>query len=147
MSNDIQQSINESKKKWAKESIDKGAMSTNDVIYKLEELKHICTNVVIKMNECLYTSCFEADSWRGSYNLPAISYYQSSDGCKIDDAIVNLKEVDGMDVTGYKGGDFSLDADDPLFIANYGDSNNCTAIIDIIECNGIAICLTSADMY
>jgi hypothetical protein len=52
-----------------------------------------------------------------------------------------------MDVTGYKGGDYTLNADDPLFIANYGYSNDCTAIIDIIEYNGIAVCLTSTDMY
>jgi hypothetical protein len=147
LSNDIQQLLAESKQQWAKESIDKGAMSTNDIIGKLEDLKVTCTNVIIDMNGSLHTSCFEADSWRGSYNLPAISYYQSSDGCSIDEAIVNLKEIDGMDVTGYKGGDYTLNADDPLFIANYGYSNDCTAIIDIIEYNGIAVCLTSTDMY
>jgi hypothetical protein len=52
-----------------------------------------------------------------------------------------------MEVEGYKGGDYILNKEDPLFIANYGESNNCTAIIDIIESDDFIICLTKQDMY
>ena len=147
MSLDIQQFIEDSKLKWAKESNDKDAMSAEEIISKLEEFKDSNKLVVIEMNNKIFTSDFSADSWRGSYNLPSIEYYNSDSGCSVESAIENLQEIDGMQVTGYKGGDYVLNKEDPLFIANYGESNNCTAIVDIQETNDFIICLTKQDMY
>lgn len=147
MSLDIQKIVNDSKLEWANDSIEKGAMSTKDILEKLKEYKNSDKNIIIEMNGDLYTTFFEADSWRGSCNLPAISYCDSKDGCTINTAIENLKEVNEMDVRGYKGGDFVLRAQDPLFVANYGDTNNCTAIVDIVEKSDFIVCLTKEDMY
>ena len=147
MSLDIQQFIEDSKLKWAKESNDKGAMSAEEIISKLEEFKDSNKLVVIEMNNKIFTSDFAADSWRGSYNLPSIEYYNSDSGCSVESAIENLQEIDGMQVTGYKGGSYIFRDIDPLFIANYGESNNCTAIVDIIESDDFIICLTKQDMY
>lgn len=147
MSNDIQQFLDNSKKQWAKESNNKGAMSTKQIIKKLKEFKDSNKLIVIDMLDELFTSEFCVDSWRGSYNLPAIEYTSGEKGCYIDTAIKNLSEVSGMDVTGYKGGDYVLDEEDPLFVANYGSSNNCTAIVDIIELDKFIVCLTKQDMY
>ena len=147
MSLDIQDFIEIQKKQWAKESRDKGAMSSEEIILKLKEFKDSNKLIIIEMNNEIFTSDFNADSWRGSYNLPAIEYSLGNKGCKIDDAIVNLNEIDGMYVTGYKGGDYILSKEDPLFIASYGHSNNCTAIVDIVESDEFIICLTKQDMY
>lgn len=147
MVNDIQKKIEEQKAQYAKESIDKGAMSSQDIRRKLQDFKNSSKNIIIEMNGNLFTSFFEVDSWRGSYNLPAVSYCDSLYGCTVHTAIHNLNEVDGMKVTGYKGGNYSLNEEDPLFIANYGDSNYCTAIIDIIETSDFIVCLTEQDMY
>ena len=147
MSLDIKDFIEIQKKQWAKESNNKGAMSAEEIISKLKEFKNSNKLIIIEMNNKIFTSDFAADSWRGSYNLPAISYCTSKDGCTVNTAIENLKEIDGMEVTGYKGGDYTLNKEDPLFIANYGESNNCTAIVDIVESDEFIICLTKQDMY
>lgn len=147
MSLNIKKIVNDSKAQWAKDSIKKGVMSTEDIIEKLKEYKNSNKNIIIEMNGDLFTTFFEADSWRGSYNLPAISYCDSKDGCTINTAIENLNEVNEMDVRGYKGGDFVLNKKDPLFIANYGDTNYCTAIVDIVETSDFIVCLTKQGMY
>ena len=147
MSLDIKDFIEIQKKQWAKESKDKGAMSAEDIILKLEEFKDSKKLIIIEMNDEIFTSDFAADSWRGSYNLPSIEYYSGDSGCSVDSAIEDLQEIDGMKVSGYKGGDYTLNKEDPLFIANYGESNNCTAIVDIVESDEFIICLTKQDMY
>ena len=147
MSLDIKDFIEIQKKQWAKDSLNKGAMSAEEIINKLEEFKDSNKLIIIEMNNEIFTSDFAADSWRGSYNLPAIEYYSGKSGCSVNSAIENLQEIDGMKVSGYKGGDYVLNEEDPLFIANYGDSNNCTAIVDIIESDEFIICLTKQDMY
>lgn len=147
MSLDIQDFIEIQKKQWAKESNDKGAMSAEEIISKLKEFKDSKKLIIIEMNSEIFTSDFAADSWRGSYNLPSIEYYSGNSGCSIESAIENLQEIDGMKVEGYKGGDYVLNKEDPLFIANYGCSNNCTAIVDIQETDDFIICLTEQDMY
>lgn len=147
MSQYIEQLLENLKSQQTNESIEKGAMSSEDIISKLKEYKNSNKLIIIEMNGDLVTTFFEADSWRGSYNLPAISYCTSKDGCTVDTAIKNLKEIDGMEVTGYKGGEFTLKKEDPLFIANYGDTNYCTAIVDITETSDFIVCLTKNDMY
>ena len=147
MSLDIKDFIEIQKKQWAKESNNKGAMSAEEIISKLEEFKDSNKLVFIEMNSEIFTSDFAADSWRGSYNLPSIEYYNSDSGCYVESAIENLQEIDGMKVNGYKGGHYTLNKEDPLFIANYGESNNCTAIVDIVKSDEFIICLTKQDMY
>ena len=136
------------KKEWAKESVEKCAMTANELISKFEEFKDSNKKVIIEMNGNLHTSVFIANSWKGSYNLPAI-YYKLLDkeGYPLDAVIENLKNLDGTEVTGYKGGDFTLSGDDPIFIANYGESNNCIAIVDVVETIDYIVCITKQDMY
>ena len=147
MSLDIQDFIEIQKKQWAKDSLNKGAMSAEEIISKLREFKNSNKLIVIEMNSEKFTSDFAADSWRGSYSLPSIEYCSEDSGCSIDSAIKNLQEINGMKAEGYNGGDYILNKEDPLFIANCGESNNCTAIIDIIESDDFIICLTKQDMY
>lgn len=147
MSLNIQDFIEIQKKQWTKDSLNKGAMSVEKIISKLKEFKNSKKKVIIEMNSEIFTSDFCADSWRGSYNLPAIEYCSGNKGCEVASAIENLNEINGMYVTGWKGGDFILDKEDPLFIANAGSSNNCTAIVDIAESDEFIICLTKQDMY
>ena len=139
--------IEEFKNSFKNESLDKGAMSANDIIEKLKEFESTNKLVVIEMNNEIYTSDFDADSWRGSYSLPAIGYSYDNSGVSIETAIDNLNEANGREVTGYKGGEYQLNADDPIFVANYGESNNCTAIIDVVEIENYIVCLTKEDMY
>lgn len=43
-----------------------------------------------------------------------------------------LKETVGKEFTGYKGGEFTMDENTPIWVANYGNSGN-TAVIDVID--------------
>jgi len=148
---DIQEFLNSQKKVWAEQSRDKGAMCADDIIIALKSIKDKDKTVIIIMNDERYISDFAGDSWRGSYDLPAISYEEYNEdednGYSVKTVIENLKEIDGMEVTGYKGGDFTLSKFDPLFVANYGSSNDCTAIVDIFEIDEFVICRTKQDMY
>ena len=144
--------INEAMKKewakqWAKDSVEKGAMTANELISKFEEFKDSNKPVIIEMYRNLYTSAFVANYWRGSYNLPAISCKLDKEGYPLDAVIENLKNLDGTEVTGYKGRNFTLSGDDPIFIANYGKLNNCTAIVDVVETIDYIVCITKQDMY
>ena len=95
-------------------------------------------------------SDFNCGSWRGSYDLPAISYKpvnHTSTSYTITEIINNINNSQGKEVTGYKGGEFTLSMNDIIYVANYGSSNNSTAIVDIIEENGLIVCITQTDMY
>ena len=95
-------------------------------------------------------SDFNCGSWRGSYDFPAISYEpvnHTSTSYTITEIINNINNSQGKEVTGYKGGEFTLSMNDIIYVANYGSSNNSTAIVDIIEENGLVVCITQTDMY
>ena len=95
-------------------------------------------------------SNFDCGSWRGSYDLPAISYEpvdHTSTSYTITEIINNINSSQGKEVTGYKGGEFTLSMNDIIYVANYGSSNDSTAIVDIIEENGLVVCITQTDMY
>lgn len=145
----IEEIVEMKKKEWADNSREMGALSTAQIIEIFEEIKDKDKTVIIVMNDDRYVSDFSGDSWRGSYNLPAIWYkvFTSGSGYSVKTALENLREIDGMDVQGYKGGEYTLSKFDPLFVANYGCSNNCTAIVEIIECEDNIVCLTKTDMY
>ena len=107
---------------------------------------------------CLYnidtlevlSSWFDNDSWRGSYNLPAIDFHKPEnhlDFVNVAEAIRRLNEIDGKEVTGWKGGEFILDSSDTLFVANVGESNYSTAIVDIQIRDDYCIMYIKQDMY
>lgn len=120
------------------------------------------------------------DSWRGSYCELAISYdgnkgsynsdevvWKSKDGkytsykkipnklpknLKVKHFVKMLKNIVGKTFTGYKGGDFLMGRQTPLWVANYGGSegfrkNNNTAIIDVLEKKNKVIIKTKALEY
>ena len=134
-------------KEWAKDSVEKGAMTANELISRFEKFKDSNKPVIIEMDGDLYTSIFVANYWRGSYNLPAIDYELDKEGYPLYAVIENLKNLDGTEVTVYKSGDFTLSGDDPIFVANYGKLNNCTAIVDVVETINYIVCITKQDMY
>ena len=67
------------------------------------------------------------DSWRGSYNTPSI-FWKMEDYIKltVKQFINMLNKIDGMTVTGYKGGDFILLGTDDIHLSyNFGDYTLC----------------------
>jgi hypothetical protein len=82
------------------------------------------------------------DSWRGSYAELALNYKTDGEEMFISDFLKMLKEAVGKTFEGYKGGEFLMDEDTPIWVANYGNSGN-TAVIDVVN-NGYCVILITA---
>ncbi len=76
----------------------------------------------------------DINSWRGSYSELALNYksYNESEPLEITDFYNMLKETIGKTFGGYKGGEYIMGKNTPVWVANYGDSGN-TAVIDIVN--------------
>jgi hypothetical protein len=79
------------------------------------------------------------DSWRGSYCELAVGYSMCernsesrAEPMKADKFLVMLKQAIGEDFEGWKGGEFTMDENTPLWVANPGDSGN-TAIVGVLD--------------
>lgn len=68
-------------------------------------------------------------SYRGDYSQLAIGYKDGGD-CKVGELVAVLKEAVGKEFTGYKGGEYTMDEDTPVYIANSGESGG-TYIADV----------------
>lgn len=78
-------------------------------------------------------------SWRGNYYELAFTFdfpkYDSEKGSytqapTLSEVISWLKDCIGKQYTGYKGGEFIMEENTPLWVANYGNSGN-TGVVDI----------------
>lgn len=67
-------------------------------------------------------------SYRGHYSDLAIGF-TAAQSYHVREMLISLRGVLGKTLEGYKGGDIIMDADTPLWAANYGDTGR--AIIGI----------------
>jgi hypothetical protein len=79
----------------------------------------------------------DIDSWRGSYAELALNFktYGDGGGSKPLTTVEFYKllyEANGETFTGYKGGDYKMGNDTPIWVANYGHSGD-TAVIDVVD--------------
>lgn len=84
------------------------------------------------------------DSWRGIYAELALNFVDHSGNDKektVTEFYNMLKEAVGKTFTGYKGGEFTMSRQTPVWVANYGNSGN-TAVIDIID-NGYNVIIVT----
>ena len=72
------------------------------------------------------------DSWRGSYVELALDFNSEGEPMSITEFYNMLKDTIGKEFTGYKGGEFVMGKNTPVWVANYGNSGN-TAVIDIVD--------------
>ena len=78
-----------------------------------------------------YMGPTDISSWRGSYDELALGF---GDGCDpaLTDFIDMLKGVVGKQLEGYKGGEYTMTEQTPVWVANYGNSGN-TAVVDVLD--------------
>ena len=81
----------------------------------IERLKQLDEQTIIKCGKRL-------DSYRGYYEDLAIE--PSETGVNVVEFIKACEEADGETFTGYKGGDFTMDLDTPIFVAYYGSTGS-----------------------
>ena len=73
------------------------------------------------------------DSWRGSYSEISLGFGNKPEGSpEIRELIKLLEEGIGNTYTGYKGGEFTMDAETPIWADDYGTSSE-TAIVGVID--------------
>ena len=80
------------------------------------------------------------DSYRGSYDELALGYkltgYDNNEGhfdeCKADEFVKHLKEAIGKEYTGWKGGEYIMRENTPVWVANSGNSGS-TGIMGVID--------------
>lgn len=77
----------------------------------------------------LYPTRF--DSFRGIYSQLALGY-DFEERMPAKKFLQNLKFADGNVFEGWKGGEFKMDRNTPVWVANQGESSD-TAIIDVFE--------------
>lgn len=147
-------------------ALNNGAYTGYALISALKDISYRNKTVYINMKSPIYddnydvvdysyqlvSSDFKCDSWRGSYNLPSVGYVALgiSNSVKVftvQDVIKNIEESDSLEVTGWKGGDFTLSMNDVIYIANQGESNNAITVVDIEELPDVVILHTEPDMY
>lgn len=93
------------------------------------------------------------NSWRGSYAELAVNYalsgYDTDEQfahTDLKDFVTWLTEANGETYTGWKGGDYTMSLDTPLWVANSGNVGN-TGIVGIKNENYSVILLTAYCEY
>lgn len=73
-------------------------------------------------------------SWRGIYRELALTYadHNNNGPMRIGDFLSLCEETVGQEFYGYKGGEFVMDHNTPIWVDNYGESNQ-TALVDVID--------------
>jgi hypothetical protein len=96
----------------------------------------------------------QLDSWRGSYDEIALGYklsgYDNNDehfaNTKADKLLEHLKSAIGKEYEGYKGGDFTMDENTPVWVANYGHSGN-TGVVGVLDAGYKLVIITAYCEY
>lgn len=78
-----------------------------------------------------YASPTTFDSWRGVYAELALGF-DFNTVKRLPDMIAEAKAAVGKTFEGYKGGDFTMTRDTPVWVANYGKAGS-TAIVGVYD--------------
>lgn len=80
-------------------------------------------------------------SYRGYYDHLALGF--SYDGrLTADELYERCRYVVGKSCTGYKGGEFLMTKNTPLWVANYGEAQS-TAIVDVLDFDHLVVLETA----
>ena len=116
-------------------------MTTREILKELMKMKKSTELRIYDNFGEEFTFTGEICSWRGSYRMPAVIVQPTVSDIvspmTVNEMIDMLKLIDGLQVGGWKGGDFILNEDDTLFlVAHAGTMGNATTI-QYINNNGV----------
>jgi hypothetical protein len=103
-------------------------LTLGELILKLEAVEDKTSEVRIDFG---YFRPVGLSSWRGSYSELAIEYSDGPDRT-VQWFIDELKAAIGKTYEGYKGGDFTMGKNTPIWVDNYGDTSN-TGVVDVLD--------------
>lgn len=101
-------------------------------------------NLPVRFLETQYT-VGELGSWRGSYDIPAITYDSCTDklGYQVATELkVSLKEKH----CGYKGGEYIYHAEEEFYVSRYGYCEEYKVVKAVVE-GGFLVLYTKKDPY
>jgi hypothetical protein len=84
------------------------------------------------------------DSWRGVYAELALGFQIEGSGPTVKELLEELKSAIGKTFVGYKGGDYVMGRQTPVWVANYGNAGS-TAIV-AVEANEYKVILRTLDI-
>ena len=117
-------------------------ITLGELVLKLESIKEKTKNVSLDFGD-FYPTDF--DSWRGSYCEIALNYddgWPREEEVTVDTLLKKAKESIGQTFEGYKGGQFTMNKDTPVWVANYSKSGN-TGLVGVIETEYCVILTTA----
>lgn len=76
----------------------------------------------------------------------ALDYTEAADRMKVTDFLELCKNTIGATFHGYKGGQFTMSENTPIWVANYGNSGS-TALIEVVDNNYQVILITGYREY
>ena len=120
------------------------AMTVDEVISELSKLSQD-KYVIIDFGYKGMFSDFVTDSWRGSYECPAV--FETEEPYTVAECVKNLSQTNGKKVTGYKGGDFILSSSYKLFTEVEYSSYSSSGIIEVNEKSDYVLVVTRPDLY
>jgi hypothetical protein len=80
-------------------------------------------------------------SYRGYYYHLALGYKENAT-VRVADLLKELRAAVGQTFEGYKGGDFTMSRDTPIWVANYSECPG-TTIVGLADCRFQTVILTS----
>jgi hypothetical protein len=114
-------------------------LSLGELVLKLDAIADKTKAVVFDFGD---NAPVGLGSWRGIYAELSLHYGQVERTC-VADVLAWLREADGKTFEGYKGGDFTMSRQTPIWVANYGqsgisgykDSSEYTsvAVVDVMD--------------
>lgn len=102
------------------------------LIAKQEELKQKYGEEARVVYDFEYLYPTHIDSWRGSYAELALNFESGGEAMGVSEFLKMLKAAVGKTFTGYKGGDYIMTKNTPVWVANYGNAGS-TAVIDVVD--------------
>ena len=106
----------------------------------IAKLRKIDSGAIVKFDYDESLSPADVDSYRGYYEDLAIE--PSETQCRVLQLLSMLESALGETFTGYKGGDFLMKEDTPLWCADYGD---CGRAITGLRVEGREVVLETKD--
>lgn len=117
-------------------------MSLGQLIDALKEVR--ASNDKEDITVCFdfeYARPTDLSSWRGVYAELAIGFAFDGDETSLDELIVRAERSVGKTFEGYKGGDFTMTRNTPVWVANYGNAGS-TAVTGVYDDGWQVVLLT-----
>jgi hypothetical protein len=85
-------------------------------------------------------------SYRGFYDELSIGFAESGRFRNVGELLAELEDAVGKVFEGYKGGDFRMGRETPLWVANYGMTGS-TMIVGLRECDYTTVIATAYEAF